>query len=388
MTSLVGFFSNPLYVSIFVILITSLVGFYANSRVRDRCLRDFDGYMVTIEHLPGTVAWGRLCTYNAGLEVRYEAAHHDREGHVENSYILYDKELGGLQAIYRFHDDQSPRNQQRRERDIRRTYRPSLFRRVRRTLRNTVSTFKDAFVQAANTLLGMRARQSPQDAMLGQYKQLTSSSAQLIGGAIGNAYEPILERYIGQYAVAEIVRDGEIEEEYGILKEYSARYIELLNVRVEVPLEVYRAMPDQAQGGDVEVTQDEGLVRVHNSLEHAVLVESIESGGGRRSLELSVEPGEAAAIPLLEGEAGETVKVQVGVRRLADLILPRTIAVIRHAGRREELTLDELLGLDEIPRLPWIKSLFGVGRKQVANRPELVGSSAAPGVPPSKAEAS
>ncbi len=181
---------------------------------------------------------------------------------------------------------------------------------------------------------------------VGQYKTLTSSSAQLLGGAIGNAHEPILERYIGQYVVSEIARDEEVEEEYGILKEYSARYIELLNVRVEVPLDVYRAMPGRAQGGDVASAQAEGQARVSNALDHAMLVESIQAEGGRRSLEVSGEPGESVAIPLLESEAGETVVVQVGVRRFADLILPRSIAVIRHAGRREELSLEELLGLD------------------------------------------
>lgn len=74
----------------------------------------------------------------------------------------------------------------------------------------------------------------------------------------------------------------------------------------------------------------------------------------------------------------------MGVRRLADLILPRSIAVIGHAGRREELSVDELLGLDEIPRLPWVKRLFGVRRQQVANRPHVVGSSG----PPSQAKSS
>ncbi|MFL7810538.1 MAG: hypothetical protein AB8I80_18010, partial [Anaerolineae bacterium] len=156
MSSFMDFLNNPLYVSIFVILVTSLVGFYVNSRVRDRCLRDFDGYAVTIEHDPGTVVWGRLRTYSAGLEVVYAAAHHDTQGHEENSYILYGSELNGLQAVYRFHDDQLPRNQRRRERDIRRTYKPSIYRRMRRALRNVFSTFRDAIVQTTNTLLGRR----------------------------------------------------------------------------------------------------------------------------------------------------------------------------------------------------------------------------------------
>ena len=126
--------------------------------------------------------WGRLRTYSAGLEVVYAAAHHDTQGHEENSYILYGSELNGLQAVYRFHDDQLPRNQRRRERDIRRTYKPSIYRRMRRALRNVFSTFRDAIVQTTNTLLGRRMQQIQQGAMTGQYQQLTTSGAQLLSG--------------------------------------------------------------------------------------------------------------------------------------------------------------------------------------------------------------
>jgi hypothetical protein len=61
------------------------------------------------------------------------------------------------------------------------------------------------------------------------------------------------------------------------------------------------------------------------------------------------------------------VSLEIDVRCLADLILPRGVAAVRHAGRREALSLDILLGLDELPRVPWVKRLFG-DRKQ---RPDL-----------------
>jgi len=373
MDAFTGFLSNPLYVSIFVILITSLVGFYVNSRVRDRCLRDFDGYAVTIEHVSGTVVWGRLRTYSAGLEAIYEAAHHDREGHVENSYILYDNELSGLQAIYRFHDDQSPRNQRRRERDIRRTHRPSIFRRARRILRNILSTFRDAIVQTANVLLGRRAQQSPQNAMLSQYQQLTSSGAQLLGGTIGNAYEPILEHYIGQYVVVEIARGDTLGKEYGILKEYSAKYVELLNVKVEVPLEAYRARLAEGEDAEIEVTQGEGFVRVTNPLARTLLVEAVVRDGNERPVEVPVPSGESVEIELTGEKVGQAIELRIGVRRLADLIVPRTRGLVRHAGRREELSLEDLLGLDELPQLPWVKHLFADQGKRVVNLPHMVG---------------
>jgi hypothetical protein len=373
MDAFTSFLNNPLYVSIFVILVTSLVGFYVNSRVRDRCLRDFGGYVVTIEHGADTVVWGRLRTYSAGLEVVYEAAHHDREGHDENSYILYDNELANLQAIYRFHDDQSPRGQRRRERDIRRTYRPSIYRRARRALRNLFSTFRDAVVQTTNALLGRRMQQSPQGAMLNQYQQLTSSGAQLLSGAIGNAYEPILERYIGQYVVLEIARGDAVEEEYGILKEYSAKYVELLNVKVEVPLKVYQA---RQRGGDdaaIGISPRDGQVRVTNPLPQTLLVEAVVRDGSERSVEVPVPSGGSVEIELTAEEVGHAIELRIGVRRVADLIVPRTRGLIRHAGRRETLSVEELLGLDDLPQLPWVRRLFGDQEKHLANLPHTVG---------------
>ena len=374
MSSFMDFLNNPLYVSIFVILVTSLVGFYVNSRVRDRCLRDFDGYAVTIEHDPGTVVWGRLRTYSAGLEVVYAAAHHDTQGHEENSYILYGSELNGLQAVYRFHDDQLPRNQRRRERDIRRTYKPSIYRRMRRALRNVFSTFRDAIVQTTNTLLGRRMQQIQQGAMTGQYQQLTTSGAQLLSGTLGNAYEPILERYIGQYVVLEITRGDTVEEEYGILKEYSAKYVELLNVKVEVPLHVYQARQAEDEQAEIGISPRDSMVRVDNPLELALVVDAVVHDGSERPVEVLVPAGGSAEVQLAEDEVGQEIELRIGVRRVADLVVPRTTGLIRHAGRRETLSLEELLGLDDLPQLPWVRNLFGDHDKQVANLPHTVGS--------------
>jgi hypothetical protein len=56
-------FSNALAVTVLVILVTSLIGFCVKMRGRDRCLRDLDGFQVTIETKDDQVAWGTLRTY-------------------------------------------------------------------------------------------------------------------------------------------------------------------------------------------------------------------------------------------------------------------------------------------------------------------------------------
>jgi hypothetical protein len=359
MQALTSFMNNPLAVSIFVILISSLVGFYVSSRIRDRCLRDFDGFMVTVEDKAGKIAWGTLRTYSSGMEMKYGSTVQDTQGHVENSYILYDKELANLQAIYRFHDDQTEQSQKRRTREIRRTYQPTLFRRALRALRNLFNTFKDAIVQATNTVLGYRAAQSPTNLVLSRHKELTDSGMQLLAGAVGNAYEPILERYIGQYVVVEVLRGTTVEEEYGILKEYTAKYLELLNVKVEVPPRVFLKDAATVDGKAIQTEQDDRVVRVTNPLARVLFVEAIKCGDRTRRVDVLVPAQGDAEIALLGEEAGSSVTLDLSVRCLADLIVPRAVAAVRHAGKREKLSLETLLGLDDLPDLPWVKRLIG-----------------------------
>jgi hypothetical protein len=351
--------NNALYVSILVILASSFVGFYAKSRMRDRCMRDFDGFTAMVEDKEGKVVWGTLRVYSSGIELLYLSTHRDIQGHVENSYILYDSDLGNLQAIYRFHHEQSEENQRRRTKEIKRTYQPTIFRQAMRMLRNLLSTFKDAIAQTLNAVLGYRATQSPQNVMLSKHKEFTASGVQLLSSAVGNAYEPILERYIGQYVVLDILREKAVEEEHGILKEYSAKYIELLNAKVEVPLEIYLREPSSADSRPVKIERDGCTVRVTNDLDSTLLIEAVKSKKGSRQVSVPVHGKQCLDIELSVEEAEKTIELELSVRCLADLIVPRSQAAVRHAGKREKLSLDTLLGLDELPYLPWVKRLIG-----------------------------
>ncbi len=352
--------NNALYLSILVIILSSIIGFYAKMHLHDRCLRDFDGFKVVVETKNGKVAWGTLKVYSSGLELLYASEHHDQEGHIETSYILYENDLTNLQAIYRFHDDQSPENQRKRTRDIKRTYRPTLLHRAMRSVRNMLSTFKDAIVQTLNTILGYRAAQSPQFAVLSKHKELTTTGVQLLSGAAGNAYEPILERHIGNYVVIEVLRGQQIEEEYGILKEYSSRYIEILNARLEVPLTVYLKNRESSHATAVEVRQGTSTLQVTNYLDRPVLVETLRCDGQVREVEVYLEAGAQVEIPLVNDEVDKPVQADIAVRCLADLIVPRSLAAVRHAGEREKLSLEVLLGLDELYSLPWMRRLTGM----------------------------
>ena len=113
---------------IFIILATG-VGVFVRKRSRDKCLRDFEHNMVTLEDTSGKTIWGKLRVENTGLEFTYPEKQQDADGHEEASYILYKYEYPNIAAVIRFHDDLSERNKTEREKELERTYHPGWWRR-------------------------------------------------------------------------------------------------------------------------------------------------------------------------------------------------------------------------------------------------------------------
>jgi hypothetical protein len=76
-------------ITILFIILATAVGVFIRKRSRDKCLRDFERNMVTLETKSGKTIWGALRVENTGLEFVYPEKHKDQQGHEEASYILY-----------------------------------------------------------------------------------------------------------------------------------------------------------------------------------------------------------------------------------------------------------------------------------------------------------
>jgi hypothetical protein len=81
-------FSATTFTIIFIIL-AALVGAFARRVTRDKCLKDFAGYLVTLERTDSQTIWGKVNVENTGLEFIYPDIHKDEDGHDETTYILY-----------------------------------------------------------------------------------------------------------------------------------------------------------------------------------------------------------------------------------------------------------------------------------------------------------
>ncbi len=239
---------------VFIILATA-VGAFIRRRSRDKCLKDFARNMVTLEETSGKTIWGKLRVENTGLEFVYSTTHKDQQGHEETSYILYKYEYPNVAALIRYHDQLSDRNKKEREKELNRTYHPTLLRRLKRKTANIFKTIRDSVMEVVNLLISQAKKATPAGAVLSSQDKYVSQMKQELMGSIGASYEPLLERYIGNRVVLELIRGDKIFEYCGVLKEYTAEFIEVMDVN-------YKVEEDQpAKKADLVVLRKCGVIR-------------------------------------------------------------------------------------------------------------------------------
>lgn len=224
-----AFFDNVLLFTIIIILGLAVFGAVLKSRRRDICLKSFSGYLVYTRLKSGKQIWGELVTDATGIELRYRTDHPDDQGHVESSYIIFTGEMANVYLIIRFLDELTERNSKRRKKKLDRSYRPGVFRRARRKIRNWFNMIRDAVSQAFTSIITAATKAGPAP-VAGQQKSVTGSGKDLVEW-FGNAFDPILERHIGRRIVVEVTSpEGVVIEYVGVFREYSGDYLEVMDV--------------------------------------------------------------------------------------------------------------------------------------------------------------
>jgi hypothetical protein len=242
-------------ITILFIIFAAGLGAFIRKRTRDKCLRDFEQNMVTLEDTTGKTIWGKLRVENTGLEFVYPQKQKDTDGHEEASYILYKYEYPNIGAVIRFHDDLSERNKKAREKELKRTYHPGPWRREKRRILNVFRTIRDSVVEIINLVINQAKKATPAGKMLTSQDKYVSQMKEELMGSVGTSFEPLLERYIGNKVVLEMIKGDKIFEYCGVLKEYTAEFIEIMNVD-------YKTTEDQpARIADLVVPRKHGLIR-------------------------------------------------------------------------------------------------------------------------------
>ena len=242
-------------ITIIFIVLTTFVAAFIKKRSRDKCLKDFSENLVTLEETGGKIIWGKLSVENTGLELIYPTKHKDKKGHDETSYILYKYEYPNIQALIRYHDELSEDNKKEREKELTRTYHPNLLRRFKRKIQNVFKTVRDSVMEVVNLLISQAKKATPAGTMLTSQDKHVSRIKQELMGSAGTSFEPLLERHIGHRVVLELSKGDKIFEYPGVLKEYTAEFVEVMGVN-------YRAREDQpARKADLVMLRKYGIIR-------------------------------------------------------------------------------------------------------------------------------
>ncbi len=216
-------------ITIIFIAVCTMAGAFIKGRSKDRCLKDLNGHSVTLRMKDERIIWGRIRVENTGLEFVYDKPH-ENDDHVETSYILYKGEYDGVLALIRYKDTLTAHEVESRARDLKKTKKPGWSSRVSRNIRNIFGTVRDSFMEIASLLIGRAKSTMPAGKLLkGQDKYVTQLQQESLS-AVGTAYEPVLERYLGKTVVVAVAAEGGKKEYSGILKEYTARFVEILDV--------------------------------------------------------------------------------------------------------------------------------------------------------------
>lgn len=240
---------------IFIVIATAIAAFVRRVR-RDKCLKDFAGYTVTLEPINGATDRGRLHVENTGLVFRYTQAIESETGQIRSSRLVYKAEYGTIYALVRFHENLSEENRTKRQRDLERTYHPSLEMRFKRRTLNVFKTIRDSIAEVV-TLLLAQVKKTPGagKVLAGQDKYVNQMQQEALG-AVGTSYEPLLEPYIGHRVLVEVKARDQQRELSGILKEYTAEFIEIMDVD-------YSLTPEQTHS-----KADLILPRTHATVRH------------------------------------------------------------------------------------------------------------------------
>lgn len=388
------------YLTLVFIFLTAIITTVATKWTRDKCLKFFNSYHVTLERTRGQTSWGQLRVLSSGIEVLYDNPYRDVRGHEKTSYMLYQQDMDAqLLAVFRYQHELSEPAQRRRKQQVQKTFNPGAVRRFFRKIRNFVNTLRDAFNAAIGTVIGQYQKMNPTSTVLSTQGNQVTQIGQTLLGKFANAYEPLLEQYIGQPVILETLdptNPNNVVNEYpGYLADYTQNFVAVFNVEHKVSQRFELMLPDVEEGdklppapaappagappapappalkeeNGLSVRIDGARLRIVNVQKDLIVVRELQREGFQPlRLGMVIPPSGELDLPARDARGGKLVLDRA---QCMDIIASRKFATIRHAGillPRPGL-VDELV-LPQLPLVPW--------RNAGADQPPGAGEAANP----------
>lgn len=246
---------DSLTITIIFVAVSAFIGAFIKGRAKDRCLVDFMRDQISLELKDGKVIWGALRLEATGLELKYQQSYLDKsDNNIETSFILYKSEYPNIYCISRFVDHLSNESQKRRLKLIKKITQQKGFTSINRRIRNIFATVRDSIMEVANLLIGRVKQVTPAGKVLSTHDKYVSQMQQGIFSSINTSFEPLLETHLGKKVVLAVLRDGKKIEYSGILRRYTAEFLELMDVD-------YRIGDKEPRKADIVVPRTSGVVR-------------------------------------------------------------------------------------------------------------------------------
>ncbi len=249
-------------ITLLLVLIITIISSFSRRKKRDKCLIDFKELPVTIERINGEImAKGIMNVHNTGLELKYPKAIDRNSKFIESSYLIYKYEFDQIQSIIIYHDELSDVAKKKRDKILKQTYRPSFFRRTKRNIQNFFKIIKDSLNDLVNAL-AMQFQKSSAGAVFKTHEKLVKKINTELVESVGSEHDPLLESYIGQRVVFELIKGEKLYKYSGVLKKYTVSFIQLMDV-------MYKTEDDEKMKlVDILIPQKLGIVRHLGEVPH------------------------------------------------------------------------------------------------------------------------
>jgi hypothetical protein len=379
------------YLTLVLIFLGAIITTVLTKWTRDKCLKFFDHYHVTMERSRGQTVFGTAKIFSSGIEIVFDHPFVDPRGRKKTSYMLYGPEMDGqLLCLLRYHQELDEPQQKLRLKQVHATFNPGFLRRLWRSFRNFINTLRDAFNAAIGAVVTQYQRVNPAagSILASQGAQVTQIGQTLLG-RFANSYEPLLEQYIGQPVIMDVadpLNPNNATVEYtGYLADYTQNFIALFNVEHKCSETVELAMPEQDRGEtlpplppapppgappialpeplkvehDLAVRLDGLRFKVMNVCKDPVVIRHLEREGFEPvEFGMVLPPSATLDLPARDAKGGKLV---VDVVRTVDIVASRKFATIRHAGELvDRPTLFNEFSIQQLPLVP--KLMKAVGR--------------------------
>ena len=325
---------NSIFITLLFIFVTAVAAVLIKQRRKDKCLKLFHDYHVSYLTVAGQMIWGDLIVFSKGLELAFDAPYRNAKGMLKTSAMIYEPDMANCLAICRTEEGLTDGEKNSRRRQVRRAINPSLCRRAWRGFRNLFNTLNDAFSKAFSTVLGQvsKMKAGPGGATLTTHKGSVDQIGQTLLGAVGNAYEPILERHIGKPVVLELASpadpDNKPVELHGYLADYTDKYIAIVNIEHH-PLELIELeATESTERSGVKITLEPAHVAVTCTGADPLIIRNVAAG--QQQYELGVVLTNGATLRLTR-PADTSVKLTIERTGHLDIVCPRSQAAV-HFG--------------------------------------------------------